>query len=122
MPNEPTLGEVMRGLQQMREEQRDFRQEVSARLDKLVTTEAFVAEQRRVDERIAVVAQDIADERVAREKGLAGTEKNIGNVQRANEETERKRGQNFRFTITTVITMAAVFVAIAGLVLSRGAA
>lgn len=42
---------------------------VNARIDKLVTTEAFVAEQRRVDERLAALGQDIQDERLAREKG-----------------------------------------------------
>ncbi|MCG7285348.1 hypothetical protein MHY85_05080 [Cellulomonas sp. ACRRI] len=45
-----------------------IRAEFNARLDRLVTTEAFAAEQRRVDQRFAEMGQDIVDERLAREK------------------------------------------------------
>ncbi len=45
-----------------------MRAEFNARIDRLVTTEAFTAEQRRTDERFAALGQDIQDERLAREK------------------------------------------------------
>ena len=54
---------------------RDFRQEVNARLDRLVTQEAFQAEQRRVDERNADLAKDIADEQAARIRAFGELEK-----------------------------------------------
>jgi hypothetical protein len=43
-----------------------LRAEFNARIDKLVSTEAFTAEQRRVDERFADLGSDLVAEREAR--------------------------------------------------------
>ena len=64
---EPTQG--LNVQQIILDEVRAVRSDMNARLDKLVTTEAFTAEQRRVDQQFANQGQDIVDERIAR--GLA---------------------------------------------------
>lgn len=48
------------------DELRALRADMNARLDRLVTQEAFAAEQRRVDERHATLGVDVAGERLAR--------------------------------------------------------
>ena len=53
------------------DEVRAVRTDMNTRLDKLVTTEAFAAEQRRVDQQFTNLGQDIVDERVARGLALA---------------------------------------------------
>ena len=48
------------------DELRALRIDMNARLDRLVSQEAFSAEQRRVDDRHAALGQDVVDERLAR--------------------------------------------------------
>ena len=63
----------------LRNEQRQgfdsIRAEFNQRIDRLVTQDAFAAEQRRVDEKMHAVLEDLADERSARELGLANERK-----------------------------------------------
>ena len=64
MPDEtPAAWELHRAIEQIRSDQRAGFEGLNARLDKLVTTEAFEAERRRVDEKFVAVAEDIAQER-----------------------------------------------------------
>ncbi|MCZ2261598.1 hypothetical protein [Isoptericola sp. QY 916] len=62
------------------------------KLDRVVTKDMFQAESRRVDDRIADVAKDIADERVAREKAIneerAAREKAVEAEKRARKALE----------------------------------
>jgi hypothetical protein len=51
-------------------EMREFRSEVGARLDRLVTQEAFQAEKERVNERMGDMREDLEAERRARERAL----------------------------------------------------
>lgn len=51
-------------------ELRSLRSEMNQRLDRLVTTEAFAAEQRRVDQRHDALGQDIVDERESRKSAI----------------------------------------------------
>lgn len=48
------------------DELRALRSEMNQRLDRLVTTESFVDERWRVDQRYNALGQDIVDERVSR--------------------------------------------------------
>lgn len=50
---------------------------LNTRLDRLVTTEAHNSDLRRVDDRLAELAKDIADEREARAKEIASTQEQI---------------------------------------------
>lgn len=67
--SEPNTGELSRMLALMRDEQRDFRREVNARIDRLATAESLDGERRRVDERLKDLADDIAAEAKARKEG-----------------------------------------------------
>lgn len=50
----------------LRGDLRDMRTEFNGRLDKLVTQDAFAAEQRRVDDKFASLGSDLVEEREAR--------------------------------------------------------
>ena len=52
------------------DELRALRTDMNARLDKLVTQEAFAAEQRRVDQRHDSLGQDVVDERESRKTAI----------------------------------------------------
>lgn len=109
MPEEPTLGELMRAVERVGAEQRDFRVEMGARLDKTVTIDIHQAEQRRVDGRF----KDLADDVVALNDALR------------TETTERKeavRGieARSRAALTTAIGIAALLLTLAGILLQRG--
>jgi ABC-type multidrug transport system fused ATPase/permease subunit len=84
------------------------RAEFNARLDRLVTTEAFTAEQRRVDERFSNLGQDIVDERIAR----------VAEFEKANDRMA-KLAANVRWVASALLLPIGLFVA--GLVLGRGA-
>lgn len=83
-----------------------IRAEFNQRLDRLVTTEAFTAEQRRVDERFAAMGQDIVDERLAR----------VDAFDKANERMA-KLAANVRWVASALLLPIGLFVA--GLVLGR---
>lgn len=92
-------------------QQRGFdslRAEFNQRLDRLVTTEAFTAEQRRVDERLSNLGQDIVDERLAR----------LAEFEKANDRMA-KLAANMRWVASALLLPIGLFVA--GLVLGRGA-
>lgn len=95
---------------------------VASRLDKLVSTDVFAAEQKRRDEQIAGVVQDLADERIARAEAIAAEkiarEAAIRHERdarlQAHAETD-KRSKNawagVRWTIATVLTAGGVLAA-----------
>ncbi len=77
---EPKGWELQRSLEQIRNDQRDGFAGINSRIDRLVSTDAFNAEQRRVDDSLKAIANDItadrqqwmrelAQEKVDREKG-----------------------------------------------------
>jgi len=63
--SDPSISEIVLG------ELRALRTDMNARLDRLVTTEAFAAEQKRVDQQFTNLGQDIVDERIARGQAIA---------------------------------------------------
>ena len=69
----PTQGTRDPVTQIVLEELRSLRLEINQRLDRLVTTEAFAAEQRRMDGLLSGINEDIANERVARADAIAGS-------------------------------------------------
>lgn len=66
----PTSGELSRLIASIRDDQRNGFAAINARLDRLVSTELFSADQRRVDERLKDLADDIASEIASRTKAL----------------------------------------------------
>lgn len=62
----PTPGELSRLITAIRDDQRNGFAAINSRLDRLVSTELFSADQRRVDERLKDLADGITDEREAR--------------------------------------------------------
>ena len=80
MPNEPTAWELKRLIERLEVGVNGLGARLEARLDKLVSQEAFSAEQRRVDDKFKDLADDIAQERLARAEVVA------------REEVERTRG------------------------------
>jgi hypothetical protein len=65
MADEPGGWELKRFNEQLRQDMREGFAGLNTRLDKVVTTEAFTAEQRRVDDKIRDLAEDIAHERTS---------------------------------------------------------
>lgn len=103
------------------DQQRGFesiRSEFNQRLDRLVTTEAFAAEQRRVDERLSAMGQDIVDERLARQdelnKAIADRKEQLDKV----HDRIAKLTANMRWIASSVLLPIGLFVA--GLVFGRG--
>ncbi len=81
---EPTLWELQRALQQLREDQRDgiagLRESLRAdlqvlagRIEQAVTKDVYAADQRLVEQRLAVLERDLASEVRAREAAEAAT-------------------------------------------------
>lgn len=60
--------DVAQLLNYVRQDLAAFRQEVNTRLDRLVTQDAFEAERRRVDERIAGIGRELNAEKLARKE------------------------------------------------------
>lgn len=73
--DEPGGWELRRALDETRKDMRDGFAGLNQRLDKLVSTDAFNAEQRRVDERLKDIADDLAAEASARQAGDADQQK-----------------------------------------------
>lgn len=95
----------------LRAEQRsgftDLRSEINLRLDRLVTNEAFAAEQKRVDERNASLGREMGDERTAREKAVQALEARLD-----------KSATNIRWLAASIIVPVGLFVG--NIVLIRG--
>lgn len=72
MAEEPSGWELKRSHEQIRQDMREGFANLGQRLDKLVTESAFTAEQRRVDDKLKDLADDIAAEREARKNGDTG--------------------------------------------------
>lgn len=68
MPVEPAASDPVTRI--VLEELRALRTEMNLRLDRLVTTESFVDERLRVDQRYSSLGQDIVDERTSRKTAI----------------------------------------------------
>lgn len=110
MVDEPTLGEALRRLHEIREDVRAGFARQDARLDKLVTNEAFLAEQRRVDERMKDIADDVVIERDDRSRGDAEQQKQLD-----------KLTNNLRWLAASIVIPIALFLATI-LLTTKGAA
>lgn len=77
-----------------------LRSEFNLRLDKLVTQEAFNAEQRRVDVLLAGLGKDIADEQAARKEEMLAAQRRSDRL-----------AVNLRFLAASVVIPVVLFIA-----------
>lgn len=108
MTDEPTLGELKRAMET------GFAS-VNASLSKVVSQEAFLAEQRRVEERFGVHQADIAEEkaeRVAAIKDEKAEREKADLAERTARETAMAKEENARKSIGTWVRFIAASIAI----------
>jgi hypothetical protein len=96
--------------QMIRQDIRDMRADFNQRLDRLVTTEAFAAESRRVDDRFTAMARDVANNQLSRERAMADER-----TAREAEDTAIRAGLTktanlIRWTVAAVIIPVAALV------------
>lgn len=117
---EPNGWEMKRALEALDRGMRDGFAQANARLDKLVSQDAFQAEQRRVDDRLAALAADMASEKADRVKADE-EEKRERETGDGRQQTQLdKFAGNFRWLFASmVIPIACVILA---WLLARGGA
>lgn len=109
MNTEPNGWETTRAVEALDRNMRDGIAQINARLDKLVSQDAFQAEQRRVEDRLKAIERDHAEEKADR---VAGDERQQAQLD--------KFANNFRWLFASmVIPIACVILA---WVLARGGA
>lgn len=116
------------------DELRGTRREINDRLDKLVTNEAFQAEQRRVDERHEehtratnaehLAIRELVDEKVreAKAEAKAETEASTKGWKGANAERDKReesRWNWFKWAVGILFTALALAVSVVGVVLAN---
>jgi hypothetical protein len=83
----------------LRQDLATFRGEVNARLDRLVTQDAFSAEQRRVDELVANLTKDLTrerEERLAEDNELEMAIAKVADAAAETKKTQETRKVTFR--------------------------
>lgn len=90
----------------LRSDIRDLRDDFNARLDRLVSQEAFSAEQKRRDELHAALGQDLVDERIAREKAIAVERDARKTALAETDQRSRRAWSSVRWTVGTLIALA----------------
>jgi len=122
MPDEPGNAELQRAIESLAGVQREGFANVRADIAKLVSQEVFLAEQRRVDERLAAQQADIAeekaeriaaikDEQAARERAITA-EQTARKADIAEEKAEREKvGTWVRWVAASIAIPTALFVA-----------
>lgn len=119
MADEPGGWELQRAVEKMGQDLTSGLAQINARLDKLVTTDVFAGEQRRVDDRLKDLADDIAHEREARVSALAEEKKSRQEGDKAQQSTIDKLTNNLKWIVVSLALPVALF--IANIVMSRGA-
>lgn len=111
MADEPGGWELKRSHEQLRQDMRDGFNQLGQHLDKVVTAEAFAAEQRRVDDKHRDLAEDIAAERAARQAAIAEEEKAREKGDQRQQESLDRLVANQKWIIVTILIPIALFVA-----------
>lgn len=109
--DEPTPGELSRLIGSLRGDVRNGFAAVNTRLDKFVTTELFSADQRRVDERLKDLADDITAEREARVAALKDEQRARVKAQEDQQKGLDKLTTNLRWVAVSIILPIGLFVA-----------
>ncbi|WP_235739006.1 hypothetical protein [Nocardioides alcanivorans] len=111
MADEPGGWELHRAVKKMGEDLTTGLAQLNQRLDRLVSTDAFNAEQRRVDDRLKDLADDIAGERAARVAAQETERSERKEGDKAQQATLDKLTTNLRWVAASIILPIALFVA-----------
>jgi hypothetical protein len=129
MTDEPGGWELKRALADHRTDMREGFKSINERLDRLVSSDAYMADQRRVDDRLKELADDIAAEQRSRAEAIA-LERETRTVEVNKEVTNRKAAidalqtsmdkmvQTQRWVAAAIIIPIALFVA--NIVIAKG--
>lgn len=114
----PGPWELQRGFDRLGSEMTRGFADMNARLDRLVSTDAFAAEQRRVDEALATIREDVADEKKARAEAMINERRDREAGDRVQQGSLDKLVSNQKWIAISVLLPIAFF--IANLVLAKG--
>lgn len=110
MADEPGGWELKRSHEQLRQDMREGFANLGQRLDRLVTTEAFTAEQRRVDDKLKDLADDIAAERQQRTQALADEVTHRKDGDAAQQQALNRLIANQKWLVAAVLLPTAFFI------------
>lgn len=111
MADEPGGWELRRSLDKQAEDIRDGFAQLNARLDKLVSAETHSSDLRRVDDRLADLASDIAAEQSARVAALADERTARQEGDKAQQATLDRLTANIRWVAAAIVLPIALFIA-----------
>ncbi len=111
MADEPGGWELKRSHEQLRQDMRDGFNQLGQRLDKVVTAEAFAAEQRRVDDKHRDLADDIASERAQRIAAIAEEQKAREKGDQRQQDALDRLIANQKWIVVAILIPIALFVA-----------
>ena len=111
MTEPPGGWELQRSLEQLRADSREGFKGLNERLDKLVSQDAFQAEQRRRDEQIADLRADIAEERTARIAALKDEKQGREKGDQTQQAQLDKLTTTLRIVAVSVLLPIALFIA-----------
>lgn len=95
----------------LRSDIRDMRTDFNQRLDKLVSTDAFTAEQRRRDDQYLELGKDIQQERIDRETAVRHEKEAREKAHEQTDARSRRAWSGVRWAIVAVISIAGVVAA-----------
>lgn len=107
----PGPWELQRGFDRLGSEMTRGFADMNARLDRLVSTDAFTAEQRRVDEALATIREDVADEKKARAEAFVGERALRESGDRAQQISLDKLVANQKWIAISILLPIAFFLA-----------
>jgi outer membrane murein-binding lipoprotein Lpp len=117
MPDDRTIGETNRRIDQLAGDVQAFRSEVNARLDKMPTADLLLAYMRERDTRISHLEDDVKEIR-AESVGLRA--EHDAEIEKANARTDALRdeiGRQRRFSQTLAISLAGLVLSVIGTVI-----
>jgi hypothetical protein len=95
----------------LRSDIRDMRTDFNARLDKLVSTDAFTAEQKRRDDQYLELGKDIQQERLDRVEAVRHEKEAREKAHAETDGRSRRAWAAVRWTVVAVISIAGVVAA-----------
>lgn len=108
---DPSPGELSRRLDRIETGQQAGFDRLDKRLDRLVTNEAFAAEQRRVDEKFRDLADDITTERTQRQSAIAEEKQTREKGDAAQQTALDKLVANQKWLVVAVLLPIGLFLA-----------
>ncbi|WGL50635.1 hypothetical protein P5P86_11735 [Nocardioides sp. BP30] len=112
MADEPGGWELKRTLEALERGMREGFAQTNARLDKLVTQDAFQAEQRRVEDRLKAIEREQAEEKADRIEAVATEKREREAGDKGQQNQLDKFSSNFRWLFASmVIPIACVLLA-----------